>query len=691
MSRVLIGLAAERSAHEVDRPLSTDLIELSQRHGLIPLLSEKSDDLLVRAILARERSRQATLKRHLTRILTRQNEGGVRVSVLKGPAIALRYRYEPHRPYSDLDLLVPESQLERALDLLASDPSTIAIPEKRPKADKRDVIVRDETGIRFNVDLHWDLFSYSQLRGSADGATDLAWAEARHVPDSPLGPLWELPDSFRVAFLCAHAVLDHRFRLILFRDFVEIAAQPILWDSVEDVAARWGLRSTTYLALWMSKQALGADVPSGFLSTVRPVSAPLSYLEWALPRVDIPRFDGHRPHPINLAAVLLNDSRKERASLLLRAPHAFPGWKRRVAAESHLPSARRVLILVSTDRRRGAEVFTEGLRDGLLARGWLTEALSLKGQGEDPRANLNSLMDQRFASDRRFDLRILRALHRKVRIFNPDIVIANGGATLRYAVAVDPVRKYKLVYMGIGEPDYWIRSRVSRLVNRLLLRRADRILTVSNATREQTIRLEPRIASRTHTASTGVPERLLQIQRSESTGPLRVLMIGSLSGEKDPQLALKAVARIPDAIIRFVGEGPLRGSLDSLAGSLEMNGRVEFLGSVADVTPHLEWAHVLILSSKSEGLPGAILEASAAGLPTVGVNVGGVSEAVVDGVGGYVTSRSIEEIVDALRKFNEDRRLVVEMGAAAREHVKRNFMMDDVIDRYAKFLERLLQ
>ncbi|HJQ91902.1 MAG TPA: glycosyltransferase [Acidimicrobiia bacterium] len=686
-SRYLVDLTADRAGYRPS-PVPAGLVELAQRHGLIPLLARHSDDSLVRAIHARESSRMRILQDHLGEVLRDLHGAGVRTAVLKGPAIASRYEDPTLRPFSDLDLLVPDSEVDLALDVLRDYPATLNVPQKRPKADKRDVLIRDETGIRFNLDLHWDLFSYSQLRGSAEGATEAAWEEARFEGDSPLGPLWELPSGYQLAFLATHAVLDHRFRLILFRDFLEITRGEPDWIGADEVAKAWGLRSTSYMALWLARRVLGADVPDEVLTSIRPRSLSVSFLEWALTRVDLVRFDGHRPHPVNLAAVLLNDSRRERVSLLLRAPSAFPGWRRRVIAETRL-AAPRALILASTDRRRGAEVFTERLREGLLTRGWLVEAVSLRGYGDLPRAALEPLVTQNSGVGRRFDPQVFQALRSKTRSFKPDVVVANGGATLRYAVADNAFQKYELVYMGIGEPDYWIRSRMSRWLNRLLLRRADKILTVSEATRSQTVRLEPRVAEMIETVYAGVPDELFRIVRSEPMGPLRVLVVGSLSNEKDPELALHAMNSLPGTHVRFVGEGPMRAKLESLAQALRIDERVEFTGSVAAVLPHLEWAHVLLLTSRSEGLPGAILEASAAGIPTVSVDVGGVREAVVDGRGGYVTERSTEAIVEALRRLDEDRQLLVKMGEAARDYARQNFQIDDVIDRYAEILRSL--
>lgn len=686
-SAALVSLAADDGLPH-GMSVTAGMVELAQRHGLVGILSDHTEDRIVRAVLARESARQDVLRRHLLRILNQFERENVRVAVLKGPLIAESYRSRHHRPFTDLDLLVPEDQLDKALDILAGDGFAMRLPAKRPKADKRDVVFEDPSGMRFNVDLHWDLFSYTQFRGSADGATESAWSEAVHVPDSPLGPRWEISDAYRIAFLCTHAVLDHRFRLILFRDLLEVSRGSLDWDALRRVTDRWGLRSTTYLAWWIAKSALGARIPAGFLTDLRPRSLPLSYIERFLPRTDLVRFDGHKPHPLNLATVLLNDSPRGRLSLLLRAPWAFPHWQRRVMEEPGISESPRTLILASTDRRRGAEVFSERLRDGLLRRGWIVEAMSLRGYGEQPGADLEPLVDDASDSSRRFDLRIARELRAKIESFQPDVVVANGGATLRYAAFARLRRNFKLVYVGIGEPHYWLRSRLSRWLNRIMLRRVDEVLAVSEATREQLLELEPSLHGRISTTYTGVPDQLFDLPHSFRAGGLNVLMIGSLTPEKDPVRALRAVSALPEANLRFVGDGPLAAQLESEANHLDMVDRIELVGSVADVSAHLEWADVLILTSLSEGLPGAILEAGAAGVPTVAVDVGGVREAVIDGETGFVTEADDVKLIGALRALDSDRELLARMGKGARDHVRSLFALETVIERYAKALRR---
>jgi glycosyltransferase involved in cell wall biosynthesis len=677
-----LSLASDAGlGHETE--VTAELIELAQHHGLIGSLSGESASTIVRAIHARNEARQMIMRRYLRRVLGALDEAGIRAAVLKGPAVAQLYRVPSHRSYSDLDLLVEEASVDDVLSVLDADRS-VTILEKRPKADKRDVAIKDPQGVTFNLDLHWDLFDYSQLQGAAEGAVARLWSSASRNPDSPLGPLWELPDWGTWNFLAAHALLDHRFRLILFRDFVELARHPVEWDPVIDNARAWGLSSVTYTSLWIGRRALGAGVPDDVLRALRPRSETVAYLERQLPKIDIARFDGRRVHPVNLAAVLLNDSMLARIGLATRAPMAFPAWRRRSADALQRSTSERILLVVATNQRRGAEVFAERLRDGLQDRGITARAVSLSRSQQAVTADLETLTKVAPSEAGRLHPRIVVAMRRLIGDFKPNAVVTIG-PTLRYGVIGTIGRRVRLIYVAIGEPRYWIRSRLSETIQRWLLRRVDQVIAVSSMTRDQLLGLEPSLVGRIEVARTGVPAELFALSRPVRSGVLRVLVIGALTEEKDPMTALRAVAEVAGAELRLVGAGPLEPLLVEEGERLGMNGRLELVGSVDDVSRHLEWADVLLVTSRTEGLPGAVLEAGAAGLATVTYDVGGVKEAVVDGVTGIVVvpgDRSA--LTRSLESLSKDRDRLLRMGEAARRHVQDEFRIEPVIDSYVR-------
>lgn len=681
--------------------VTRDQLRLAYRHGLLGLLAHSPDRSLRDAatpIYLLLSSQRHMMKEALRRVLLSLREASVPVAVLKGPYVASDYLNPALRTYSDLDLLVRPDSLDRALDVISADRAVEAIPPKRPNADKRDIPFRDPSGQFFNLDLHWDLFSYSQLRGCAGGATAAAWEDAVDDPHHELGPLWHLPREAQLGFLSTHAILDHRFRLILFRDLAEIAARSRGdWEKMVGFAERRRLRSVTYLAWLMAVNLVEAPVPAEVLAELRPSNAPTRMLEAMLPRTDVVHFDGHRPHPVNLATVLLHDDLSQRVMLAVRAPLAAPGWARRVGSP-RAGGGRQVTIVITSNQRRGAEVFGERLRDGLIALGWRASLVALSAENTGvPTVAATAVADWSRGKLSRLDREVVRALRREIRASRPRIVIADGSATLQYSLAASFGLRGRpaVVYMSIGEPSYWMRGFRRRLVHRLMLSRVDLILAVSRETARQLIDdlgVPPR---RVRVAHTGVPRSFLEIASDEagqeSRSELRLLFLGNLSAEKGPLLAIEAVDRLSvPARLRVVGSGPMMGEVHRAVERLGIADRVEVIGPVADVRPHLAWADLLVLTSRTEGLPGSVLEAAAAGVPVVAFDVGGTAEAMVEGrTGRLVSPDDLVGMTRAIEDFADPERRAV-AGLAARELIRRAFTLEHSVRRHHEILLELL-
>lgn len=706
-SRLILDIASS-SPLAWGGPLGPEQLNLANHHGLIGLAATRPENNLREPLLgpyARLAGRQELMRSNLARFLEKLNAAGIPAAVVKGPDLASRVYGDPrHRTFTDIDILVPEASLASALDIFASDDGVATVPKKRPKADKRDIPVEDSSGRHFMVDLHWDLFSYSQLRGVAAGATAWGWDNAVPDLDSRLGPSYILPEEAYLAFLCTHALLDHRFRLILFRDLAEVAARGVDWESVARFASNWNLRVFTYLALSMANDLVGAGVPSAFLDDLRPSSLPLTATEVLMSRTDIVRFDGHRPHPLNLAMVLLHDQRAQRLQLLAHAPPAVPTWMKRFGRPRRrtLPMARkrgdgaRVMILVSSDQRRGAEVFGENLASGLRRSGWDADLVALEGSGSDSRIAadrvLRPLTDQGLG---RLNFGVVADLRKHIRTSRPHIVLANGGSTLRYAsAALFGMRDGpRFVYSSIGEPEYWIRGPLHRFVQKSLHESTDLIVAVSNATRRQLVEYVGIPEDRVRVAHTGVAEDLAQIGPSDRNGSRNLLFLGNLSKEKSPKLAIDLMDRIRGGgmELRFVGTGPLEDELRLVAERRVEEGSVEFSGSVDDVGPYLEWADILVLPSITEGLPGAVLEAGAAGVPAVAFDVGGVSEAIADGKTGIlVPAGDLEMFASEVESLLNDPERRGRLGSAARDFVADRFLLSHTVERYIDCFDSVL-
>ena len=137
-----------------------------------------------------------------------------------------------------------------------------------------------------------------------------------------------------------------------------------------------------------------------------------------------------------------------------------------------------------------------------------------------------------------------------------------------------------------------------------------------------------------------------RILRREFDIPAGMRVVGNLAGythQKDLSTFLRAartmLERKPDAMaLRFflVGDGPQRGALEALATELGIAGQVTFTGYRKDAVDLLADFDLLMMSSRTEGLPLTVYEAFASGVPVVSTAAGGIAEVVRDGDSGFV-------------------------------------------------------
>jgi sugar transferase (PEP-CTERM/EpsH1 system associated) len=163
-------------------------------------------------------------------------------------------------------------------------------------------------------------------------------------------------------------------------------------------------------------------------------------------------------------------------------------------------------------------------------------------------------------------------------------------------------------------------------------------------------------------------------------------------GYADLLVAMKQVKEnAPNARLLLVGGGELQADLEAKVLSLGLDGVVTFAGIRADVPEILAVLDVFVLSSLWEGMPNAILEAMAAGLPVVATAVGGTPDVVVDGVTGFlVPPRDPSALAKALATLVRDPDLRRRMGQAGRERVLQHFSVERMVERTQNLYEQLL-
>jgi glycosyltransferase involved in cell wall biosynthesis len=156
------------------------------------------------------------------------------------------------------------------------------------------------------------------------------------------------------------------------------------------------------------------------------------------------------------------------------------------------------------------------------------------------------------------------------------------------------------------------------------------------------------------------------------------------------RIAAQVRRQLPNAEFVLVGDGPLREELEREASSLGLGNSAIFLGDRQDMPAVLASFDVAVNPSDSESLSNVILEAMAAGLPTVAYNVGGNSELLSSERGPLISAGDESAFAEAVGKLLADDTLRLRQGSNARKFAEENFSLDRIRQRYADLYRTLL-
>jgi glycosyltransferase involved in cell wall biosynthesis len=230
------------------------------------------------------------------------------------------------------------------------------------------------------------------------------------------------------------------------------------------------------------------------------------------------------------------------------------------------------------------------------------------------------------------------------------------------------------------------------------------VICISDFCRSQVLRIAPQLdASRVHVVRLGVdcialqpqalkPQALKPQDRPEAQdAAVRLVCTGRTVAAKGHRILLEAVALLIAPLTQagialsciFIGDGPERSSLEALSRSLGIDGVVQFLGAQAHqpTLAHVAQADIFVLASFAEGLPVALMEAMALGVPCVSTTIAAIPELIQDGRNGLlVPPANPIALCKALEQLVVNSELRAELGHQARATVEAQYNLARNLD-----------
>jgi len=301
----------------------------------------------------------------------------------------------------------------------------------------------------------------------------------------------------------------------------------------------------------------------------------------------------------------------------------------------------------------------------------------LAGEVRAVGANVLALGAQRL-----YEPRVLWRLARALRDERPDVVYAFlfWGYSVSLPLAALAIPRACRIQARRAMPDVDVPSRsIFRGLRWIVDRCSHGVIVNSLAVGSAVARHEPVLSGRLWVVPNGVRSMARRARMARPTGaPLTIVCVANLIAYKGHTTLLGAVRQLRPRgwSLLLVGEGPERESIGRMIASANLQERVFMLGRRSDVHDILDAADLVVLPSYSEGMPNAVLEAMAHGIPVVASDVGGVRSLLGSGAGIVVAPGDDQALTDALQRLIDDPSLRDDMGEKGRELTRGSLGVD---------------
>lgn len=283
-------------------------------------------------------------------------------------------------------------------------------------------------------------------------------------------------------------------------------------------------------------------------------------------------------------------------------------------------------------------------------------------------------------------------LHRIWKEETPDLVLSCVGKNNFMTIVTTMFTKTKPVVSVVGEAREEYPGRMMKFLANLLFPYASGVILQTERSRD----FFSKKVSKTAVILPNSLNPLFMRKRFQGERDKRIVSVGRLDANKNHEMMICAFAalsdKFPEYTLTIYGEGELREALQKLIGSFELEDRVFLPGVIPDVADQIEKAALFLLTSYSEGISNALIEAMALGLPVIATDVpsGGTQELIRHGVNGLVIPAGDgKALIEAMDKVLSDKELAERLGLEAHK-IQERLAPDKVNERWREYFEKLL-
>lgn len=245
--------------------------------------------------------------------------------------------------------------------------------------------------------------------------------------------------------------------------------------------------------------------------------------------------------------------------------------------------------------------------------------------------------------------RRVKKLHAIWKQYQPELVLSCIGKNNFMTVVTTMGTRTRPVVSVVGEAKEEYPSRLMRVLANLLFPFASGVILQTERSRDFFSR---KVGERAVILPNSLNPDFVK-PRYEGEREHRIVSVGRMDANKNHEMMIRAFAALsgkyPEYVLTIYGDGELHSYLKELAKELGVGERVELPGVIPNVAERIEKASMFLLTSYSEGVSNALIEALATGLPVIATDVpsGGTVELMTDGVNGLIIPAGDQKALEA--------------------------------------------
>ncbi len=309
-------------------------------------------------------------------------------------------------------------------------------------------------------------------------------------------------------------------------------------------------------------------------------------------------------------------------------------------------------------------------------------------------------------SERPVKLRDARFLHRLIRKYRPDCLLANFGAEnvmLLVGLLARVPRRVTWYHTLSSQNDRDTthsrrKAYLLRLRKRIVYKAATHVVAISGAAREDVQRVYSVSEHKCHVLYNSLADPLENLDTTQAAKKRnKLICVGRLHPSKGQDVMIRAMALLrrvlPDAYVEFIGEGPSKAYYMHLARELGVEDRCTFGGAVNhhEVLAAMASSMATIVPSRSEAFGLVNIESLAVGTPVIASAVGGIVEIIRDGVDGFlVPPENPGALAKKIELLFSDAELRRTIRVNARERFLAQFEQSMIVKQQAEWLESVV-